>query len=110
MVQERLLQPGAGRERVPGAESVFWGSGLDPIDAVPLLTHPRLPPKPDGPDHRDEGTLGPERPREDPLWEGEGPGAEEPQWEARRRGGEKLQSGRSERPWEDCGAPNPNPP
>lgn len=36
MVQERLLQPGAGRERVPGAESVFWGSGLDPIDAVPL--------------------------------------------------------------------------
>ena len=34
-VRERPLQPEAGRERVSGAEPVFRGSGLDPIDALP---------------------------------------------------------------------------
>lgn len=43
-------------------------------------------------------------------WEGEGAGAERPPREGARRGGEKLQPGRSERPWEDCGAPSPTPP
>lgn len=34
VLRERTLQSGAGRERVPGAESVFRGSGLDPTDEL----------------------------------------------------------------------------
>lgn len=86
------------------------GLGPGPRRSTPSLTHPRLPPAPDRPDHRDEGTLGPERPRED-RWVGEGAG---PSGRCGKtgtgRGGEKPRSRRSERPWEDCGTANPTTP
>ena len=58
-----------------------------------LLTHPRLPSEPDEPDQRDEGTLGPERPREDPLGgrEGGGPEAAVEGKIKRRREGAEMQ-------------------
>lgn len=77
---------GGGARAGTGARPQKPGPG--PYTLSPSLTHPRLPPERNRPDQRDDGTLGPERPRED-RWMGEGAG---PSGRCGRQVGEEARS------------------
>lgn len=84
---ETPLQPGAGRERVPRAESVFRGSGLDTTDELPCSPTRASLPSRRSQMRKMKGRSGQSGSRKTRL-EGERVGAEWPRWEGLRRGGE----------------------
>lgn len=103
---------GRGASRCQG-RSLPSGSRPGSFGFTLLLTDPRLPPEPDGLDQRGLGTLGPERPGagggEDPEERTRGREPRSLCEDAKLGGGERMQSGGSERPWEDHGTPSPTP-